>query len=409
MKQSAITTNTDTPYIRTENQGKHTPVKSVNQTPKNEAVVSTSDTKETVGDKGKNTSFNTDITKGSDVVTTRVSPKENEVKSADKVAVKATTKQDDSIENKGAEKTNTATGVAENTTKNPIEKNTATTGIAENTKDEKNEVLEKIDPKKKSIFEEIEKEDEQDAIAENSGDKWSVGPSVAPVYFDAFGGGSPIHSNFVPNSKSGNVNLSYGVAVSYAINKKLQFRTGVHKVDYGYDTNEIAFSSSLNSSTNSLIDNISYVRTSRNLVVRSTAVKTETAEAFQDISANDPGLDGRMVQEFGYVEVPLELNYALVDKKVGVNVIGGFSSLFLVNNKVSLVSDELTTTVGLANNLNEVNFSTNIGFGINYKFTPKIQANVEPVFKYQLNTFSDTAGSFNPFSIGVYSGVSFKF
>jgi len=67
MKQSAITTNTDTPYIRTENQGKHTPVKSVNQTPKNEAVVSTSDTKETVGDKGKNTSFNTDITKGSDV------------------------------------------------------------------------------------------------------------------------------------------------------------------------------------------------------------------------------------------------------------------------------------------------------------------------------------------------------
>jgi len=229
------------------------------------------------------------------------------------------------------------------------------------------------------------------------------------VYFDAFGGGSPIHSNFVPNSKSGNVNLSYGVAVSYAINKKLQFRTGVHKVDYGYDTNEIAFSSSLNSSTNSLIDNISYVRTSRNLVVRSTAVKTETAEAFQDISANDPGLDGRMVQEFGYVEVPLELNYALVDKKVGVNVIGGFSSLFLVNNKVSLVSDELTTTVGLANNLNEVNFSTNIGFGINYKFTPKIQANVEPVFKYQLNTFSDTAGSFNPFSIGVYSGVSFKF
>ena len=39
----------------------------------------------------------------------------------------------------------------------------------------------------------------------------------------------------------------------------------------------------------------------------------------------------------------------------------------------------------------------------------KVQLNIEPVFKYQLNTFSDTAGNFQPFTIGIYSGLNFKF
>lgn len=280
--------------------------------------------------------------------------------------------------------------------------------IAQTDISEKEEIIE--DPKKKSIFDEInkEEEEEEDAIAKSSKGKWSVGPSVAPVFFDSFGEGSPIHSNFSSNSKSGNLNLSYGVALSYDISKKLSVRTGIHKVDYGYDTNDIAFSSSLDGSTNSLINNINYTVTSRNLVVQSKANATPQASV-GDFTAKSAALDGRMVQEFGYLEVPLELNYALVDKKLGVHIIGGVSSLFLINNIVTLESEGLSTDVGEANNINDVNFSTNIGFGINYKFTPKVQLNLEPVFKYQLNTFSDTAGSFNPFSIGVYSGVSFKF
>ncbi len=280
--------------------------------------------------------------------------------------------------------------------------------VAQNDPSEKEEIIE--DPKKKSIFDEINKEgeEEEDAIAKSSKGKWSVGPSVAPVFFDSFGEGSPIHSNFSSNSKSGNLNLSYGVAVSYDISKKLSVRTGIHKVDYGYDTNDIAFSSSLDGSTNSLINNINYTVTSRNLVVQSKASTTPQASV-GDLTAKSAALDGRMVQEFGYLEVPLELNYALLDKKLGVHIIGGVSSLFLINNIVTLESEGLSTDVGEANNINDVNFSTNIGFGINYKFTPKVQLSLEPVFKYQLNTFSDTAGSFNPFSIGVYSGVNFKF
>lgn len=284
------------------------------------------------------------------------------------------------------------------------------------------EILERVDEdvavvqneeenEKRSIFEVIE-EQEEEVIAENTNGKWSVGPSVAPVYFNATGEGSPIHSNFASNSKSGNVNLSYGLTIAYNVGKRLKVRSGIHKVDFGYDTNEVLFSSSLEGSTNELIDNISYSQTSRNLVLQSKNSLPQAAEndALFELSANEsPALDGKMVQQLGYIEVPLELNYALIDKKFSVNLIGGVSSLFLVDNSVLLESDGLVTEVGEANNANSVNFSTNVGVGLNYEFSPKVQLNLEPIFKYQLNTFSETAGAFRPFSVGVYSGVTFKF
>lgn len=264
--------------------------------------------------------------------------------------------------------------------------------------------------KKKSIFEAIEEQEKEDAIVEKRKEKWSVGPIVAPVYFNAMGEGSPIHSNFVSNSKTGQTNLSYGMVVSYELSEKLRIRSGIHKANYGYNTNEIEFSSSAELGPSALISNIDYAMASRNVVVNS-----RKTEAFDDPSiaadalAANSSRDGLMSQNFGYLEVPLELNYALLDKKFGINLIGGVSSLFLMDNSISLESGGLATEVGEANNLNNVNFSTNIGFGVNYKFTPQLQLNVEPLFKYQLNTFSQTSGTFNPFSIGIYSGINFKF
>lgn len=290
------------------------------------------------------------------------------------------------------------------------------TAVAQTETKENPSITSDDDTDKKSIFDEITKqEQEKEAVAENKGGRWSAGPSVAPVYFDALGEGSPVHSIFVPNSKSGDLNLSYGLSVAYEINDKLKIRSGVHRVDYGYSTDDVEFSSSLESSAIGQITNVNYSATAKNIVVasRATDASLENAQDFvsaaQDFSGQGLSQNGTMTQQFGYLEVPVELEYALLDKRFGVNLIGGVSSLFLVDNSVSLSAGELTTQMGEANNVNNVNFSTNVGIGVNYKFSPKVQLNVEPVFKYQLNTFSRTEGSFQPFTVGVYSGVSFKF
>ena len=271
----------------------------------------------------------------------------------------------------------------------------------------------KSSQEKKSIFDEIETKEEI-ATVEKTG-RWSAGPNVAPVYYNAIGEGSPVNSIFNENSKSGNTNFSYGLTVAYALNDKLSIRSGINKVDYGYDTNDVGFSSTLQEASTDKLKNIDYASTAKNIVVTSqnsnfnSLSNSDAMFAFEVTNANTNQRSGTMAQQFGYLEVPLELDYALIDRKFGLNILGGVSSLFLIDNSVTLTSGELTTEIGEANNINSVNFSTNVGFGVNYKFTPKIRFNVEPVFKYQLNTFSDVSGDFRPFSIGVYSGLNFKF
>jgi len=282
---------------------------------------------------------------------------------------------------------------------------------------ENNEVadVEKDDDQGKiSIFDAIEEQQDQneETVSDKLENRWAMGPSIAPVFFSTLGEGSPIHSDFVPNSKSGNLNLSYGLVASYKVSKKLSIRSGVHRVNHSYDTNDVAFSSSSSTTSETQIDNIDYNETSRNVIVESQAKDQEAVTDNSSVdftSSSSSSLDGEMVQQLGYIEVPMELNYAIVDKKFGINLIGGISSLFLVDNAVSLESDDLVTEMGEANNANSVNFSTNIGIGVSYKIAPKVQLNVEPMFKYQLNTFSDTEGNFMPYSIGVYSGLNYRF
>lgn len=265
---------------------------------------------------------------------------------------------------------------------------------------------------KKSIFDEIADQKEEE-LQEKAGAKWSAGPSIAPVYFNALGKGSPVNSIFVPNSKSGNINFSYGVSVAYEVSKKLTIRSGIHKVDYGYDTEDVTFSSSVNTiSSNGRLASIDYAPTSNSLIISSKKVVSEkfsTANSAADVTAKSAAREGFMSQQLGYLELPVELNYALFDKKFGINLIGGVSSLFLVDNAVSLTAGELTTEIGEANNINELNFSANMGLGFHYKFSPKLRFNVEPIFKYQLNTFSEINGTFRPYSVGVYSGLNFRF
>lgn len=263
---------------------------------------------------------------------------------------------------------------------------------------------------KKSIFDEISELEADDLEVTENSTKWSVGPSIAPVYFNSLGEGSSIDADLVSNSKSGNVTLSYGLGVAYQISNKLSIRSGIHKVEYEYQTDDISFSPSFEGTNQASFSNINYTAPSENIVVESNKNGNFVAPAAPlDINAKTASRQGSLGQTFGYIEVPVELNYALVAKRFGIDLVGGVSSLFLTDNAVILESEGISTEIGEANNINSVNFSTNIGLGINYQLSPSLRLNVEPMFKYQLNTFSNTSGNFQPFSLGVYSGLNFSF
>lgn len=249
---------------------------------------------------------------------------------------------------------------------------------------------------------------EEDAIASTNAtqpsDKWRVGAVAAPVYYGDFGG-SGIDPQFKDNSKSGDVNLSYGVQVSYAVSDKIKLRTGVSNVDLSYGTNDISFRPDIAATK------LAGVAPNRNGKFLSVSDKVGP-QALQQSDFQGGGSsvsNGSINQQIGYIEVPLEAVYVLSNKRLGVEVIGGVSTLFVNDNEIAIESDGLRTPIGASSSLNDVSFTTNIGVGLNYKVTEKIDINMEPTLKYQLNAFEASAGNFKPYYVGLYTGVSYRF
>ena len=239
--------------------------------------------------------------------------------------------------------------------------------------------------------------------------KWNISPNVAPVYFNSLGKGSSIDNQFVNNGKSGDVNMSYGISGSYAINDKIKIRAGVNKVELGYSTNGVIALKDVNNfnvnSKSSDLRNINFNRLGKMDAYMSTSnINKESAPQFVVYDVK-----GALEQQFGYIEVPLEVEYNLLNKKFGLNVIGGFSTLFLNNNAIYSVLENERSLLGDANNINTTSYSANFGLGLNYNISHTLKLNIEPMFKYQINTFNNTSGDFRPYFIGVYSGFSFKF
>ena len=238
--------------------------------------------------------------------------------------------------------------------------------------------------------------------------RWSVSPNVAPVYYSSLGEGSSIDEQFVSNSKESEINMSYGVTGSYAINDKLKIRAGINRVDVGYTTNDVLIfeNSNLAARTSAPMDNVK-------MATGNARYSIYSADNFN--FNNGPTVlltqeQGSLDQQLGFIEVPIELEYSLLEKKFGVNLIGGFSTFFLNQNDIFAVfSDGERTRIGDASNVRDMSYSANFGIGLDYNFSKQWQLNLEPTFKYQLNTFSNTSGDFQPFLIGVYTGLSFKF
>ena len=260
-----------------------------------------------------------------------------------------------------------------------------------------------------AIAENIANEEDVDTEEKNS-NKWVVNANIAPVYYNIMGEGSHLDEQFNDNNKSGEINTSYGVKVGYALNKKLTIRSGVNRLNLSYDTDDIIvyekFSSS-NSITSigneSNLKNVNFVSMpSGQQLSMISASNVNTMEVSRSLNA-------AISQRMSYYEIPLELEYKLLDKRFGLHLIGGLSTFVLNDNQVVSELNGSNVKIGEANNINPVSFSTNIGIGLNFRFSDAVIFNVEPTFKYQLNTFNNTSGDFNPYIIGLYTGLNYRF
>jgi hypothetical protein len=253
--------------------------------------------------------------------------------------------------------------------------------------------------------------------------RWSIAAMASPTYYSRFNSGSDELSKQLMASEQPLISYSGGVAFSYKISKRFSIQSGLYYSSLGQKVDGVNSFSGFQKYVNSKGGPNFEVPTTNGtiytnnpdvfLVANGTGEKVLTAytnDVFDPNKANLQYINNTLIQNFSYLEFPVVLRYKVVDKMIGINLIGGLSYNLLVNNSVYTTIDGNKYPVGDTKILNPLTLSSSLGMGMEYNFSEKLSLNLEPTFRYYLNPFSGTIGSnIHPYSFGIFSGVSYKF
>lgn len=241
-------------------------------------------------------------------------------------------------------------------------------------------------------------------IANNKSSKkeWSIAPIISQYYYGAFSNNSPVDNRLDNAKKTGQLSTSYGVNVAYQATNKIKIKTGIHRI------------SLLQTTDGNLVSGIqrtsSFANASKQAPSKSALMLDNTSTNFDSKSELTfiDNSNSQLEQSIGYIEIPVEVNFSIYQsKKFKMFAVGGLSTLFLTENNLQIQSGQFSFSEGEANNLNNLNFSFNLGTDFEYHFSSKWFLNLAPSLKIQTQTFSTSNN--NPYLIGVSTGVNYKF
>lgn len=259
------------------------------------------------------------------------------------------------------------------------------------------------------------------AAKDNSG-KWSLSALASPSYYLRTQSGNDEISNQVSSSEQTKISYSGGMGFAYRISKKLSVQSGLYYTSIGQEIENIYSFSGFGRFDNAKSDHNFEVLTSGGVIYTENndvflldnsgerVLTRYTNDVFDPAKANLSPVSNSLHQTFSYLEMPLILRYKLIDKSIDFNLIGGLSYNLLVNNSVHTFIDGKKYSVGETEGLNPFMVSSSVGMGMEYGLTRKISLNLEPMFRYYLNPFSEMPGvKTHPYSFGVFSGLFYKF
>ena len=249
----------------------------------------------------------------------------------------------------------------------------------------------------KGLIPEVKKEKDKKSKTSATGEKWAL---------EVFAGIAN-SENYKNDKTLGNVNDSkqsstYGVKTKYKINKKWA-------VGSGFKINELGQS----------VANVSYIKTTNNafLTTGDYFIKNATvpqiasndgyvlvSNSTKNAMVSDNIQNGNLDQSLRYVEMPLEVSYAVFSKNkasISLNT-GGFVGK-LISNNVAIDGNSLGENV----NANDFVYGSTLSSTIQYRVYKKTNVFVEPAMNYYVNPLNSQ--SFNQFQWGLNFGLNVSF
>lgn len=239
----------------------------------------------------------------------------------------------------------------------------------------------------------------------NKGGKWTLSAGVAPVFTSQKQGG-----NYYPGqSTSAENSISGALMAGYKIRKRIVVKSGIIYSQTRQVTKNMNYSSVVVSPGPILGEGvISRAYTPSGPVIFNKSSITDGLDSYNAHKSVD--YQSELNQDFGYIEIPVQATYKIIDHKFDVGVTGGISTNILVGNKANLFANGQRVSSGATANLRDFTYSGAVGLELGYDISNRITITVEPRIKHFLNSLSSNkAVDFKPYQLDIVTGITYSF
>ncbi len=259
--------------------------------------------------------------------------------------------------------------------------------------------------------------------------EWRLGGQIAPLLaYRSISkeGAMPANTSWYNEIETPIYTYSGGVNVNYSSGNRFSVRTGIYYLRLGQGIDNVRAYSAMadlssdykNSNTEILVSNsVGKIegKSSSSGALRqienppgTTLTVTNEVTSSMDFSSELTNL--KVEQTWEYLEVPLLVEYKLIDKTIDMLFVTGVSANFLVGNQVDAIDGSERFDIGKTENLNPVNYSGTLGLGFAYDFASRLSVSLEPNFRYYFNPINNS-GIFDhhPYAFGFSTGINYTF
>ncbi|MEP0262812.1 hypothetical protein [Dokdonia sp.] len=234
--------------------------------------------------------------------------------------------------------------------------------------------------------------------------KLAISPYTSILSYGSLTKGSSIDDRLVNNPRDAIGTIGYGIRADYKLSERSSVRFGIGLAPLQYRTSD--FQVLITGDNNINIFQLSGINPQNLGQGQGGGIET-SPQALSFFNMNDVV---SIEQDISYIEVPIDYQYRLLNKRVSVSFNTGLSLFVLTNNEVFATAESgQSIFIGRETSLKDLSLAFNLGLGTHYNFSKKWRFDIEPAFKYQLNPYSDNIGNFKPYYFGLQFGMSYKF
>jgi hypothetical protein len=278
-------------------------------------------------------------------------------------------------------------------------------GIAKNTssKDSLNKIKMEV-AQLENVLAQLDKDKTIKKKDSESIDKWSLQVFAGVMSSENYNNEKALGNTVASKQSSG-----YGVKTNYKLNKKWGVSSGFKINELGQKIAGVSYYEQESYSGivtgKMLVANDSYQASSSKSSYGLVSISNNEGYLFASNSDSNNGLEkGNVTQNLKYFEMPLEVSYALLNKKktnISMNT-GGFVGM-LISNDLLLNGN----SIGENKNVNQYVYGTLLSSTLQYEFYKKTKFFIEPGMNYYINPLENQA--FNQFQWMFNVGLNVSF